>query len=241
MTVLILAGTAEARGVAQHCHAQGIPCIASLAGATRRPAALPVPTRVGGFGGRDGFVEYLHTTGISRIIDATHPFAHQITTRTWDVAQALGLPYLRLERPAWERQIGEKWIRVPDEAVASGYIPPYANVFLATGRQSLGRFNLPDTCHVLCRQIDPPDTEFPFPKGRFVLGRPPFSVHDEIAIFQKYKVGILVVKNAGGAASRTKITAAGELGITTIVIDRPELPPMPTVETTQQAVKWLTT
>ena len=54
MTVLILAGTGEARQIAQYCATQGIRAIASLAGVTRHPVKLAIQTRYGGFGGADG-------------------------------------------------------------------------------------------------------------------------------------------------------------------------------------------
>ena len=48
MTLLILAGTAEARDLAKYCAATKIPAQASLSGATRKPLPLAVPTRHGG-------------------------------------------------------------------------------------------------------------------------------------------------------------------------------------------------
>ena len=59
MTVLILAGTLEARQLAQYCARNNIPAHASLSGATRNPRKLAVPTRVGGFGGADGVKSFV--------------------------------------------------------------------------------------------------------------------------------------------------------------------------------------
>ena len=75
MTLLILAGTAEARDLAKYCAATKIPAQASLSGATRKPLPLAVPTRHGGFGGADGFKTFIKEQNISAILDATHPFA----------------------------------------------------------------------------------------------------------------------------------------------------------------------
>ena len=98
MKVLLLAGTAEARELAARLADAGIPALASLAGATRRPEPLPLPTRVGGFGGAEGFRAVLRDEGITAVIDATHPFAARITARTARICAEDGLPCLHLIR-----------------------------------------------------------------------------------------------------------------------------------------------
>ncbi len=56
MKILLLAGTAEARAIANGLAGRRqVEVVASLAGATRRPLDLPCATRIGGFGGADGF------------------------------------------------------------------------------------------------------------------------------------------------------------------------------------------
>ena len=54
--ILLLAGTAEARNLAGYLKDAGIECIASLAGATRNPIDLGVPTRIGGQMGSMAFL-----------------------------------------------------------------------------------------------------------------------------------------------------------------------------------------
>jgi len=140
MTVLILAGTGDARQLAQFCADHNIAACASLAGATRQPKQLAVPTYHGGFGGGDGFRAFLKRHEIRTVLDATHPFAHQITLRSYEIACEIGLPYARFERPAWQPGPGDHWISLRDETEAAAHIAPGAVVFLATGRQSLPKF-----------------------------------------------------------------------------------------------------
>ena len=92
---------------------------------------------------------------------------------------------------------------------------------------------------LICRQIDPPDRKFPFENGKFLVGRPPFSVQHEVDLFTKLKVDWLVVKNAGGAASATKLIAARQMGLRVAMINRPEPPDAPRVETVEQALDWV--
>ena len=118
-------------------------------------------------------------------------------------------------------------------------IAPGSTVFLATGRQTLEAFAGLSRCRLICRQIDPPDGPFPFPNGEFLVGRPPFSEADEVALFERLGVDWLVVKNAGGTPSRTKLDAARVLGIKVAMIARPPRPDAAIVETEAEAMAWV--
>ncbi|EYD76739.1 Cobalt-precorrin-6x reductase [Rubellimicrobium mesophilum DSM 19309] len=236
--ILLLAGTAEARHLAQRLTDNRIPAIASLAGATREPAPLPLPTRIGGFGGTEGFTSYLDTNPITAVIDATHPFAARITARTHAICTERGLPHLRLERPAWTPGPGDRWIHVADEAEATRLIPENATVFLATGRQSLPAWADLRAQATYLRVIDPPTETFPLP-GAYVVARPPFDRVAEADLFHRLAVTHLVVKDAGGADSRPKLDAARDLGIEVLILRRPEPPEgLPTLRTVDEALAW---
>lgn len=236
--ILVLAGTAEARELCTALGSLGIDAVASLAGATRAPAPLGISTRAGGFGGEDAFIEYLNINKISAVIDVTHPFAHKITERSARVCSNLGIPYLRVERPAWKPRPHERWHAVVDAAEAVARIPPQKRVFLAIGRQHLDDFNGLKSQHVFARMIDKPSVQFPFEHGDFVVGRPPFDLASEKALFSELTIEWLVAKNAGGAG-RAKLDAAQALGINVIIIDRPKLDPVPTVSTPAEALAWI--
>jgi precorrin-6A/cobalt-precorrin-6A reductase len=239
MTLLLLAGTGEAKRVAWGLVDSGVPVIASLAGVTRSPEPLPLPTRTGGFGGEAGFAEYLDSAGITAVLDATHPYADQITNRTARVCAARSIPYLQLLRPVWVPEQGDNWTEIASEHDAAPHIRMGATVFLATGRQTLDRFANLEGRRVLCRQIDPPTAPFPFEGGEFIISRPPFSVEREEQLFAALGVDWLIVKNAGGTESRSKLTAARHLGIPVLLLRRPPMPDAPRVETVQEALDWV--
>ena len=239
MTVLILAGSGEARHIAKYCADHNITALASLAGLTRQPIRLALPTRCGGFGGADGFRSYLKKHDIKAIVDATHPYANHITHRSFIIAQEMDVPLLRFERPQWEPIEGDHWVNLADESEAHNHIMNDETVFLATGRQSLQKFANLSHARLFCRQIDPPDTKFPWPNGDYIVGRPPFSIASEVALFRRLKVDVLVVKNAGGSASRTKLDAARILGISVLMIARPSRSGALSVQTLQEVEEWL--
>jgi len=241
MKILLLAGTSEAREIASQLAEAKIEAIASIAGATKRPLPLALETRTGGYGGEAGQIKFLQDNKITAIIDATHPFAEKITARTSHIARRLGLPCLHLIRPPWEPEEGDKWTFIASEEEAAKHIPVGTNVFLATGRKTLDKFdNLPDR-FLLSRQIDQPEGAFPFPGGTFLIARPPFTFEDEVALFTSHNVGVLVVKNAGGTASKSKLIAARKLGIPVLMISRPSPPQGEVVSTVQAALNWVRT
>lgn len=239
MTILLLAGSGEAKQIATGLAALNLPAVASLAGATRAPMQLDIPMRIGGFGGANGFREYLFAAGIHAVIDATHPYASQITGRTARICAEIGLPYLYVLRAPWVAQDGDNWTEIAREEDAAALIPKGSTVFLGTGRQTLGRFSGLTGCRVICRQIDPPTGPFPFEGGEFLVGRPPFPVAGEKMLFSRLGVDWIIVKNAGGDASATKLIAARQLGIPILMIGRPADPKAACVDNAAGALTWV--
>lgn len=240
MTVLLLAGSGEARQLASVLAERKVSVVASLAGATRTPLALGVETRVGGFGGVDGLRAYLREARVRAVVDATHPFAAQMTAHAAAACAAEGVAHLVVQRPGWQAAPGDCWHWVDGLAEAAALIPEAACVFLGTGRQSLAALANLAPRRVLARVIDPPTGPFPFAGGRFVVGTPPFSMAEEMAFFTAEGIDWLVVKNAGGAASFSKLEAARELGLPVVIQRRPGLPEgVMRVGTVADAVAWL--
>lgn len=239
MTLLLLAGTREAQEIARALAENGSSVIASLAGVTRAPINLGVETRRGGFGGEDGFRAEVMTRGVTAVLDATHPFAHRISNRTARLCAEIGLPYCQLLRPEWQAEEGDFWTLVEREEDVAAFVKPDQTVFLATGRQTLDRFSNLSHAQIICRQIDPPDGPFPFANGSFLIGRPPFPVEKEVELFKSLGVDWLVVKNAGGHASKSKLIAARELGIDVAMIARPPQPDGTKVSTVADALAWV--
>ena len=241
MTLLLLAGTNEAKRIAQALAADhDVQVLASLAGVTRHPASLPVPTRVGGFGGEYGFRNELKTRSIHAVLDATHPFANIITDRTARICNEMHMPYAQVLRPEWVADKGDNWTHIASPADAANHLPADARVFLATGRQELCQYQNLNVHRTMVRVIDPPSETLPFEGGEFIIGRPPFTVESEIELFRKLEVTHLVVKNAGGTGGRPKLDAARALGLPVLMIRRPPMPDVHRLETVQDAVSWAT-
>lgn len=243
--MLLLGGTFDAHVLSTHLHAAGMKAIYSYAGATQSRRAIALPVRVGGFGGVAGLTQFLRDEHITHVIDATHPFAAQMSRNAAAACARLGIPLLVLERPAWHALPGDRWMQVSDMAAAAAALPPSAEtVFLAIGRKQLAAFASHAAEHrFLLRVIDPPTTEQPLPipakRCQLVIARGPFQLADEIALLREHGVQCLVSKNAGGADAYAKIEAARQLQIPVIMVERPVLPIRTQCETPEQAMQWL--
>lgn len=237
--VLLLGGTTEASRLAQALAAAHVDAVFSYAGRTDAPVAQPLPTRVGGFGGVDGLCQYLQAERITHVVDATHPFAAQMSSHAVQACARLGLPLLALERPAWQAQAGDHWQHVPDLASAVAALPTEpARVFLAIGRQHVQPFLDVGRHWFLLRLVDP-GFELPAAQGAVVLDRGPFTLANDLALLRQHRITHVVAKNAGGLGAQAKLDAARALGCPVILIDRPAIPHRPTAGTVAQALQWL--
>jgi precorrin-6x reductase len=137
--VLILSGTSEAAAFAEACaRDRDFEVVCSLAGRTSSPRPLPGEVRVGGFGGAAGLERFLRTRAIDRLVDATHPFAEQMSWNALQACRAAAVPRLRLLRQPWQRQAGDRWVEVDDLAEAARRLPPLGRrAFLSVGQKDL--------------------------------------------------------------------------------------------------------
>jgi precorrin-6A/cobalt-precorrin-6A reductase len=239
--LLILGGTGDAAKLAaQAAQLQGVEVITSLAGRTRRPVMPSGTVRIGGFGGDAGLVDYMQEQHIDLLIDATHPFAAQISFNAAAAAHVCGLPHLLLVRPPWAPMEGDRWIEVESIAAAVSILPSVAQrVFLTTGRQDLAAFAPLQDLWFLMRMIDPPTPDAPVPPGTLVLERGPFTLEDERELLRTYAIEAIVSKNSGGDATYAKIRAARELALPVVMIQRPPTPVGEQVAEVKAALEWL--
>ncbi|WP_426034004.1 cobalt-precorrin-6A reductase [Cypionkella sp. TWP1-2-1b2] len=236
--ILLLGGTTEASALARTLAAAGKDAVFSYAGRTDSPVAQPLPTRIGGFGGIDGLVEYLRAERIGAVVDATHPFAAQMSRNAVEACGRVGVPLLGLQRAAWVAAAGDNWVHVGSMEAAVDALPDaQARVFLAIGKQNLGCFAAKQH-HYLLRLVDAPAVA-PLPDCTVVLARGPFEVESDKALLMQHNISHIVAKNAGGAGAEAKLIAARALGIPVVMIERPALPAREVAASVAEVMGWL--
>lgn len=181
MRVLILGGTTEAASLARLLADDSrFEATLSLAGRTSAPAAQPLPTRIGGFGGVEGLVRYLQAEKIEAVVDATHPYAAQMSAHAVAACRQTGLALASLTRAPWTEQAGDRWQHVSNTesaAMVLGDTP--RRVFLTIGRQELPVFASAPQHHYLARLIDAPKGERLPPHLVLLQARGPFDLAAE--------------------------------------------------------------
>jgi precorrin-6A/cobalt-precorrin-6A reductase len=241
LKVLILGGTTEASALARTIAGDArLAPLLSLAGRTTNPQPQPIPTRTGGFGGVEGLARFLRDESIDAVIDATHPYADQMSTHAVAASKETGVPLASLVRAEWKREAGDHWQVVANaEAAARALGTEPRRAFLSLGRQDLHLFAAAPHHHYLARLIEWPDQAVLPPDLRLLQARGPFDRADEERLLREERIDVMVSKNAGGTATYAKIEAARALGLPVVMIARPHKPAGVVVADVEACVAWL--
>ncbi|MCX5508903.1 cobalt-precorrin-6A reductase [Pseudomonas sp. BJa3] len=217
--ILLLGGVTEALAIARTLGSQHV---YSLAGIGRIPQDLACQVRVGGYGGAEGLAEYLRAEGIDLLIDATHPYAAQISHNAALAASSAGIRCWALRRPAWQAQPGDDWREVEDWAGLIAALAPFERPLFTLGREPLQHLDeIPPHQFWTLRALEAcPGND----RCEVIGARGPFLIDDERALFERRQIDVLVSKNSGSTATEPKLEVARERGIPVLVLERPVLP-----------------
>ncbi len=183
------------------------------------------------------------------VVDATHPFATEVSVNIRESLKGLGIPYFRLgrekipgeegERQAGERQAGERQAG-EQNYMARKYFQNTAacvealkktegKIFLTTGSKELSAFCREETIRkrlvvrVLPGMESLQECVRNGLEGRQIIAmQGPFSKEMNLAMIRQYQASVLVTKESGKTGGEdTKLAAAGEVQIPSYIILRP--------------------
>ena len=197
-------------------------------------------SRIGGFGGVSKMSAWIIDNKISHVVDASHPFASEISLNVFNACILKKIPLIRLTRKSWEQSKNDKWINVKDYKEAANLLErEQKRVFLSIGRLNLNKFEICKQNFFLLRVVEELKEAPCFPNYFTLVSKGPFNLSQEIDLLNKFKINIIVSKNSGGAATKAKIEAARLLNLPVIMIARPNLPNIKEVLTIEDAYKWI--
>ena len=243
LRVLLLGGTSEAAHLAERlASTPGIAATLSLAGRTINPAASPLPVRTGGFGGVSGLTEYLTRENIALVVDATHPFAAQISNNAIAAAAATGVSLLAVERPEWSKAIDDDWDEHATIEAAIAALPEAPQrIFSALGRSSLASALRRSATSL--RHPRQSIRSHRRPAFRTQRSSPRAARSERRTMprsFAQHGIQCVLAKNSGGSAAYAKIEAARKLGLKVHMVRRPMIGARPTVNSVDEAMAWIT-
>lgn len=217
--ILLLGGTGDALRIARQL---GQEHVYSLAGLGKVPEGLACTVRVGGFGGSEGMARYIVDEGIDLVIDATHPYAAQISANAAQASRAARVPYWALHRPAWQPQAGDDWRMVGDWNELMDALAPFRKPLFTLGREPLAHLDeIPPHQFWVVRCLEAHEDTA---RARILAARGPFTLEGERALFALQAFDVVVSKNSGGEATEAKLEVARERGLPVVMLRRPELP-----------------
>ena len=217
--ILLLGGVTEALAIARTLGPQHV---YSLAGMGRVPTDLHCQVRVGGYGGAQGLAQYIREQRIDLLLDATHPYAAQISHNAAEAARCCAIACWALRRPAWQPQAGDNWREVANWAELVEALKPFQRPLFTLGREPLEHLHeIPEGQFWTLRALD----TYPGNARCEVIGaRGPFVIEDERTLFAQRRIDVLISKNSGSSATEPKLEVARERGTPVLILKRPQLP-----------------
>ncbi|WP_302327265.1 precorrin-6A reductase [Enterocloster lavalensis] len=178
------------------------------------------------------------------VVDATHPYADQVTRNVREACEKTGRECLRCLRPrSGEESSGDMGLRSGAESSEGGVVrvPTVqaavewlavrdGNILVTTGSKELAAFSqLPDFATRVYARVLPTLPSLSACLGQGLSGRHiiamqgPFSEETNRSQLAEFNCRFLVTKDTGdNGGFREKVRAAGEAGAVALVIDRPE-------------------
>lgn len=179
-----------------------------------------------------GLEDYIRSRGVRLFVDASHPYAANVSENAMAACRAAGVPYIRYERRSVPVAY-EKAHTARDAAEAAALAARLGqNVFLTTGSRTLAAFvSAPALAgHTLTARVLPAAKVLAecealglSPK-QIVALQGPFSVELNMALYRQYEADVVVTKNSGEiGGTDTKLEAAKRLGLPVVLIERPRI------------------
>ncbi len=232
--VWVLGGTTEGREVVAALSASGFRVLATAVtgyGCDLLGQAGAAELRAGAMD-QQGMEEFIGREGVCAVIDATHPYAEEVSRNARNACQRSGIQYLCFERgssPLGQNPLVRRAKGYEEAARLAADLGEV--IFLTTGSKTLRTFVEAARAkgrRVVARVLPQPGVVdhcigLGLTPRDIVAMQGPFSRELNRALFQEYGASVVVTKDSGEAGGvSAKVGAALDLNLPVVVIDRPE-------------------
>jgi precorrin-6A/cobalt-precorrin-6A reductase len=225
VTILILGGIAESKQLASELIEQKHSVIYSIVGLVRTPE-LNCEIHIGGFSSEDtngsqGLANYCQAHSVDLLIDATHPYAVEISANAVTAAKIVDIPCWRYSRPGWDQSKYPNWHEYNQWEDLAPQIERYQKPFFTIGASILQYSDQRPQHQQWVMRSAKQQAEVKGITQIHAIG--PFYYADELALMQQHKVDALISKDSGCSRVSEKLDAALTLNIPVYVQRRPKL------------------
>ncbi len=235
MKIVLWGGTIEGRKIAEYLSgtdAQVHVCVATGYGKDLLPEAENLCVHTGRLDAEE-MTALLKEVSPDLGIDATHPYATNVSQNIRSACEATSVPYLRVKRNEADLSVSgtEKAVIVENTEEAVEFLEKTkGNIFLTTGSKELSAFTKLTGFQerLIARVLSSAEVvqmckELGFPGRRIIAAQGPFGEEINYAMLKEYDAAWMVTKNTGDAGGfQAKWDAAVRAGVGIVVIGRPE-------------------
>lgn len=234
-TILVIAGTQDARQIiAELQQLNQLVIHATVATELGREFLQSYPNLQIHSGRLDlqGLATLIQNIAAVAVIDASHPYATEISQNAMGACRETGIPYLRYEREQTSDLVGNI-VLTPDFATAAAEVASMkGHIFLAIGSNHLEVFtsNIADYQERLYVRVLPESRviqkceNLGLRAGNILAIQGPFSEALNREMYQYCKAAVVVTKDSGViGGNREKLAAAAQLNLPVLMIARPRI------------------
>ncbi len=229
--ILLLGGTIDSRKIAALLSQEKIDFIASTVSLYGKELASQNASQVISQAmDKEALIEFIKEEDIKIILDASHPFAQNVSINAIGAAQSQGIKYVRFERPE-EKINSDTLIYVKNlEEAAQKALENGQNILLTIGSRGLMAFKeVAEKKNLFARVLPELESirackEAGIGPGNIIAMQGPFSDDFNKLIIKEKNIDLLVSKSSGKEGGlNEKIAAAEESGCKLIIIERPSI------------------
>ncbi len=178
---------------------------------------------------KNKMINLIRENNINLVIDASHPYAQNISKEAIDVAGRTGIKYIRFERKMLD--YGKENVKkFNDLKEMSDYLRQYKgkNILSTMGSNNLAEIKeMGDENNLYIRILPTTDSikraeELGYLPSRIIAVQGPVDKLLNKAILESYKIDYLITKESGATGGEPeKIEACHETGTTVLILQRP--------------------
>lgn len=178
---------------------------------------------------KDDMLEFIRENNVKQIIDATHPYAIEVSKNAITCSQETNIEYIRYERKSLIESITYKNIFTVDTIEEACQIANQRghNIFIGTGSKNLDKYvELIPNKKLIARVLPTSEViksceDLGLNGDNIIAMKGPFSKTINMEMYKQYKIDLVITKESGVAGGfLEKVDASEVLDIPVVIIRR---------------------